>query len=143
MARGKKTKSFSARFSAEVVDRLDSHSSRLSQSKARVAERMIDEGLRMEQFPGIMFRTGPTGRRAGVVGGPDVWEIMRDVKGASAEGADDPISAVSTVTGLDRSKVELAVRYYGAYPDEVNERIRMNAQAAELLQRALGQTPAA
>ena len=143
MARGKKTKSFSARFSAEVVDRLDSHSSRLSQSKARVAERMIDEGLRMEQFPGIMFRTGPTGRRAGVVGGPDVWEIMRDVKGASAEGADDPMSAVSTVTGLDRSKVELAVRYYGAYPDEVDERIRMNAQAAELLQRALGQTPAA
>jgi hypothetical protein len=25
----------------------------------------------MEEFPGIVFRTGPTGRRAGVAGGPD------------------------------------------------------------------------
>lgn len=143
MARGKKTKSFSARFSAEVFDRLDSHSNRLSQPKARVAERIIDEGLRMEQFPGIMFRSGPTGRRAGVIAGPDVWEIVRDVRGASSEGVEDPISAVSAVTGLDRSKVELAVRYYGAYPDEVDERIRLNEQAAELLQRALGVASAA
>jgi hypothetical protein len=143
MPQGKKTRTFSARFSAEVVDRLDSHSTRLSQSKARLAERMIDEGLRMEELPGIMFRSGPTGRRAGVVGGPDVWEIVRDVKGSSGEGAEDPISVVSAVTGIDRGKVELAVRYYAEYPDEIDERIRMNEQAAERLQRALGAASAA
>lgn len=138
MTRGTKTKSFSARISADVSDRLDSHSSRLSQPKSRLAERIIDEGLRMEEFPGIMFRAGPTGRRAGVVAGPDIWEIVRDVKGTIAEGVEDPVSAVSVATGIDRSKIELAVRYYGVYPDEVDDRIALNEQAAAALQRALG-----
>lgn len=97
----------------------------------------------MEEFPGIMFRAGPTGRRAGVVAGPDVWEIVRDVKGTIAENVDDPVSAVSAVTGIDRSKVELAVRYYAAYPDEVDERIALNEQATAALQRALGVASAA
>lgn len=143
MAKGKKTRSFSARFSEDVFDRLEEHSSRVSQSKARVVERIVDEGLRMEEFPGIMFRTGPTGGRAGIVGGPDVWEIIRDVKGTRAEGVADPVSAVSAVTGLDRGKIELAVRYYSVYPDEVDERIRSSEAAAERVQRAFGMPPAA
>jgi predicted transcriptional regulator len=139
----KRTKSFSARFSAEVVDRLDSHSERVGQSKARVAERLIEEGLRTEEFPGIIFRSGPAGRRAGIAGGPDVWEIVRDLKGATHEDAKDRIEAVSRTTGLDRSKVELAASYYAAYPDDVDERIRTDEQAAERLRRALGVAPGA
>lgn len=143
MASGRRTKTFSARFSAEVVDKLFAHSDRTGQSKARVAERLIDEGLQIEEFPGIIFRAGPTGRRAGIAGGPDVWEIVRDLKGAAREGAQDPIEAVSSVTGLDRSKVDLAASYYASYPEEVDERIRMNEEAAERLRRALGVAPVA
>jgi hypothetical protein len=143
MPYAKRTKSFSARFSAEVVDRLDAHSTRLGQSKARVAERLIEDGLRTEEFPGIIFRSGPAGRRAGIAGGPDVWEIVRDLKGAAHEGAKDPIETVSHTSGLDRGKVELAASYYAAYPDDVDERIRMDEQAAERLRRALGVAPAA
>jgi hypothetical protein len=138
VARGKRTRTFSARFSAEVLDRLDSHSDRVGQSKARVAERLIEEGLQIEEFPGIVFRSGPTGRRAGIVGGPDVWEIVRDLKGAAHERASDPIDAVARVTGTDRTKVELAASYYAAYPDDVDERIRFNEEAAERLRRVLG-----
>jgi hypothetical protein len=141
MAGGKRTKSFSARFSAAVLDKLDAHSDRLGQSKARVAERLIDEGLQIEEFPGIIFRSGPTGRRAGIVGGPDVWEIIRDLKGAAGGGAQDPIDAVTGVTGVERSKIELAANYYAAYPDDVDERIRLNEEAAERLRRALGVAP--
>jgi predicted DNA-binding protein len=143
MPADKRTKTFSARFSAAVVDKLEAHSSRLGESKARVAERLIDEGLQLDEFPGIVFRSGPTGRRAGVAGGPDVWEIVRDLKGAANAGAVDPISAIADVTGLDRSKVELAAGYYAAYPDDVDERIRMQDEAAERLRRALGMPPAA
>lgn len=143
MTARKRTRSFSARFSAEVVDRLEAQSRRLGESKARLAERMIDEGLQVEQFPGIIFRTGPTGRRAGIAGGPDVWEIVRDLKEAAAAGVHDPIHAVAGATGLNRRKVELAGSYYAAYPDAVDERIRMEEQAAERLKRALGIEPAA
>jgi hypothetical protein len=142
VARDKRTKSFSARFSTAVVDKLEEHSGRLGESKARVAERLIDEGLRVEEFPGIMFRTGPTGRRAGVAGGPDVWEIVRDLKEAARAGAPDPIDAVAGATGLDRGKVELAASYYAAYPDDVDERIRLQDEAADRLRRALGMSPA-
>ena len=140
MPEGKRTRSFSARFSAQVVDKLEAHSRRVGESKARVAERLIDEGLQTEEFPGIVFRSGPTGRRAGVAGGPDVWEIVRGLKGTAREGGRDPIEAIAGVTGLDRSKVELAAGYYAAYPDDVDERIRMQEEAAERLRRALGTT---
>lgn len=143
MSPAKRTRSFSARFSAEVLDLLDARSERLGQSKARVAERLIEEGLRAEELPGIVFRSGPTGRRAGVVGGPDVWEIARDLKAASHGGAEDPIEAVASVSGLDRRLVALAAGYYAAYADEVNERIHMNEQAAERLRQALSVAPAA
>jgi hypothetical protein len=143
MSDAKRTRSFSARFSAEVVNMLDSHSRRLGQSKARVAERLIEEGLRTEELPGIVFRSGPTGRRAGIAGGPDVWEIARDLKGAAQEGATDPIGAVSRVSGLDRGVVELAASYYAAYPDDVDERIRINEQAAERLRHTLAAASAA
>jgi hypothetical protein len=49
-----------------------------------VAEHLIEEGLRTEEFPGIAFRQGPTGRRVGLVGGPDVWEIAREPTSTSA-----------------------------------------------------------
>jgi hypothetical protein len=137
----KRTKSFSARFSAEVVDMLDARSERLGQSKARVAERLIEEGLRIEELPGIVFRSGPTGRRAGIAGGPDIWEIVRDLKAASAEGVTDPIDSVAHISSLDHSAVELAASYYATYPDDVDERIRMNEQAAERLQHVLGTQP--
>jgi hypothetical protein len=143
MANGKRTRSFSARFSAEVVHKLEAHSRRVGESKARVAERLIDEGLQIEEFPGIVFRSGPTGRRAGTVGGPDVWEIVRDLKRAAKEGAQDPIDVVASAAGLDRKKVELAASYYAAYPIDVDERIRLQEEAAEKLRRALGITPAA
>ncbi len=142
MSPAKRTKSFSARFSAEVVELLDARSERLGQSKARVAERLIEEGLRVEEHPGIVFRSGPTGRRAGIAGGPDVWEIARDLKGVTAEGAMDPLEAVGRLSGLDRAVVELAASYYAAYPDDVDERIRMNEQAAERLRHVLEARPA-
>jgi hypothetical protein len=138
MGGSRRNRSFSARFSAELVDKLEAHSSRVGEPKARIAERLIDEGLQAEEFQGITFRSGPAGRRAGVAGGPDVWEIVRDLKGAAAEGIQDPIDAVASTTGLDRSKVELAASYYAAYPNDVDERLRMEEEAAERLRRALG-----
>lgn len=31
--------------------------------------------VRLDERPLVTFRDGPTGRRAGLIGGPDVWEI--------------------------------------------------------------------
>lgn len=37
--------------------------------------RYAEEGTRRDEHPRTTFREGPTGRRAGLVGGPDVWEV--------------------------------------------------------------------
>ncbi len=103
-----------------------------------MAERLIEEGMLIEGFPGIVFRSGPTSRRAGIVGGPDVWEIARDLRAAAGKGATDPIEAVVRISGLDRSAVELAASYYAAYPADIDERIQLDEEAAERLRHVLG-----
>jgi hypothetical protein len=46
----------------------------------------------------IVFRTGPTGRRAGLVDGPDVWEIVRAVRCArDAEPCLDDVALLALV----------------------------------------------
>src|SRR3954447_26279730 len=116
-----RTKSFSARMAAHVIDELEAQSARLGLSKSQLGERILQEGLQMERFPGLVFRSGPTGRRAGLAGGPDIWEVVRDIKGAAAAGAADPVAQVTDVTGLPRAKVELALSYYAAYPEAVDQ----------------------
>jgi hypothetical protein len=52
--------------------------------------RYAEEGARRDEHPMITFRDGPTGRRAGLTNGPDVWEIamwiddLADVKDPAA-----------------------------------------------------------
>jgi hypothetical protein len=62
MARG--TRTFSARWDTDVLDRLKRRSELAGTNKSRLAERYVDEGTRMDEHPGIVFRGGPTGRRA-------------------------------------------------------------------------------
>lgn len=138
MASAPRTKSFSARMKASVVDELEAQSARLGLSKSQLGERLLVEGLRLEQFPGLVFRSGPTGRRAGLAGGPDVWEVVRDIKGAAAAGAADPVARVSEVSGVPRARVELALHYYAAHPEGVDERLRLAEEAVERVRRVLG-----
>jgi len=42
-------------------------------SVAGLAQRLIDEGLRMADHPGVIFKDGPSGRRAALAYGPDVY----------------------------------------------------------------------
>jgi hypothetical protein len=42
----------------------------------------------MDDHPGIVFRDGPTGRRAGLAAGPDVWEVVSALRSTGLEGND-------------------------------------------------------
>ncbi|MDQ1743692.1 MAG: hypothetical protein QOE23_2031 [Pseudonocardiales bacterium] len=115
----------SIRFEQRVSERLASYvASHPGWSGSSAANRFIDEALRMEDHPGVLFRDGPTGRRAVLIGGPDVREVIRTVR--SARGAEPELDAeeivalVSTNTGVPRRLVEIAIRYWAAYPDEID-----------------------
>lgn len=102
----------------------------------QLAQRYIDEGMRMERHPAIAFREGPAGRRAIVIGGPDVWEIVRAARSAPEKG-DRLITALSKRLGMSPQRVRAAVAYYADYPEEVNQFIALQDEEAERLQSAL------
>lgn len=85
----------------------------------------------MEAHPGIVFRTGPAGRRPGIAGGPDVWEVARVLLGLEERG-DAMLRRVSELTGLPAGHVDIAIRYYVDYGDEIDAWIkRVDEQADE------------
>lgn len=133
MAHG--TQTFSARWDADVVERLARRSELAGTNKSRLAERYVDEGTRMDEHPGIVFRGGPTGRRAALAGGPDIWELMATLKGDRARG-EKAITATAKLLDLTDLQVRTAVRYYGAYPEEVDERIKRNIAEADAAEAA-------
>ena len=85
----------------------------------------------MEAHPGVVFRDGPTGRRAGLAAGPDVWEIvglLRNLRGSLEERV---VGAAARI-GLASSQVRTASRYYAEFTDEIEAEIAQNDEAAEL-----------
>ena len=94
----------------------------------------------MTEHPGVIFRSGPTGRRAALAGGPDVWEVIRAIKSAHAAepglNSDDLVSLVSDNTGIALRLVTTAVRYWAAYPSEVDAEIAAAEAAEEAAEQA-------
>jgi len=103
-----------------------------AESRNALAERYINEGLRMDEHPGIHFRDGALGRRAALIGTRlDVWQVIETVRehGNSVDDAADYL-------GLPAPKVRAAVRYYAAYRDEVDELAQREAAVAERAEAA-------
>jgi hypothetical protein len=123
-------KPFSVRMSEQTLERLEAGARRRGEPKSRTAERLIEEGLRMDDHAGIVFRDGPTGRRATLVAGPDVWEVIEALRGTKLRG-EEAIAATSEWGNLSQSQVRAAVRYYADYPEEIDERIELNRREAE------------
>src|SRR5438128_8420176 len=73
----RRSRHLSLRIDGDLYARLTRAASGRPESRSRLAARLIEEGLRMDAHPGVVFRGGPGGRRAGLVGGPDIWEVAR------------------------------------------------------------------
>jgi hypothetical protein len=123
------------RFDTAVAERLSSFvAANPGMSLSSAANRLVDEALRMSEHPGIVFRPGPTGRRPGLVTGPDVWEVIRAVKSARAHepdlAEDGLLALVADNTGVPVRLIRVAVSYWASYPEEVDAEITA-AESAE------------
>jgi hypothetical protein len=124
------------RIGTSTLESLRERSKARGEPLARLAERYIDEGLRADRHPGVFFREGPAGRRAVVVGGPDVWEIVGASRTAPERG-EALVPALAGRLGVSEQVVRVAVRYYAEYPDEIDAWIAANEAEAERLETAL------
>lgn len=129
------------RFDADVAVRLAAFvAANPGLSLSSAANLLVDEGLRMAEHPGIVFRPGPTGRRAGLAAGPDVWEIVQALKSAKeAEpefSADELLELIAGHTGVHVALLKRAVRYWASYREEIDARVAANEAAEEAVEEA-------
>ena len=91
-------------------------------SVAGLAQRLIDEGLRMADHPGVIFKDGPSGRRAALAYGPDVWEVIKFLREIDERGP-AAIDAAAEVFAVDSSRIAAVISYSGDYADEIDAEI--------------------
>ena len=117
----------SLRLPDATLDRLGARARSRSVAPRTLAQRYVEEGLRTDEHPLIRFVDGPAGRRPRLQGtGLDVWEaisVVRDNDGDEREAAE----YLQIPLGL----IQAAVAYYGAYRDEIDEWIELNAREGE------------
>lgn len=118
----------SVRLDDELRGRLAAAAAAEGTTATGLIERFVREGLAIAAHPGIVFKPGPSGRRAALAGGPDVWEIaaaLRHVKGREAK----RVVALAEQFGLHERQVVIALNYAAAHRDEIEARVRINDRA--------------
>ena len=113
-----------------IIDILKSEAASRDRSASALAEELIDEGLRMRRHPLVMFRDGASGRRASLVAGPDLWEIIGGVIGGDVP-ASQRLERAVEVFGLRPEQIDAALAYYSDHTDEIDAEIEANRAAAE------------
>lgn len=85
---------------------------------------VVGYGGCMEEPRGIVFRDGPTGSRAALVDGPDVWEICWVARqlGSGEKAVDRLVEDFSLTPG----QVAAALRYAVEFPAEIEARIDLH-----------------
>jgi hypothetical protein len=116
----------SVRLSEATIQRLGARARRVHLPPRTLAQRYVEEGLRMDEHPLIRFAEGPSGRRARLLGtGKDVWEVV-----ATVRDNDGDLAEAARYLEVPQGLVQAAVSYYGAYPDEIEQWIDLNEQEA-------------
>ena len=114
----------SVRLDDGLAERLRLRARAAGESLSDRLRRYAEEGARRDEHPLITFRDGPTGRRAGLVGGPDVWEVAMWLDDLAGE--PDPAAALAEDGVVTRPQIDAALHYQAAYSDEIAARIELH-----------------
>jgi hypothetical protein len=119
----------------QLLERLKAEAGARNVSTSALAEELIEEGLRARRHPMIVFRDGASGRRAGLIGGPDVWEVVGGLVGGDVP-PEDRISRAAEHLGLSLQQTNAVLDYYADFTTEIDEEIAENVAAADELEAA-------
>ena len=89
----------------------------------------------MAEHPGIVFKDGPTGRRAALALGPDVWEVVRFLREVDERGP-GAVAAAAAALDLTEARVRTALRYWSAYPAEIDGEVAQADEASRAAEAA-------
>lgn len=109
-----------------MKDELSALSKRRHVDESDVARALLDEGLRREKHPGIVFRTTPSGREAALEGRRlYVWQVMETVRSSAGN-----VEEAAEYLAVRPDQVRSALDYYAEYGPEIDQLIEENLHEA-------------
>lgn len=124
----------SVRLQDDLRQQLASAAAAEGTTVTELIERFAREGLACASHPGIVFKAGPSGRRAALAGGPDVWEVLSTLRHHSGSEA-AKVAAVAAELGLPERQVVIALNYAAGHRQEIEDRIAANDRALDNAER--------
>lgn len=120
----------SYRLDAVIKSRLERQAAAEGITERVLLERLVSEGLDTLHHPGIVYRDGPTGRRAALAVGPDVWEVVSALR--HTKGSDEKrVAALAEQFDLHPRHIRTAIDFAASHRDEIDAQVRTNDEAAE------------
>jgi uncharacterized protein (DUF433 family) len=117
----------SLRLPEPTLQRLGARARRRRIAPRTLAQRYVEEGLRMDEHPLVRFADGPGGRDASLIGTRlRAWQVIDVVR---ENGGD--VAAAADYLELPLGLVQAAVSYYGAYREEIDDAIEDNRRERE------------
>ena len=126
----------SMRLPAESETRLKRMANRYGWTASDASARLVEEGLRRSEFAFIDFHDSAAGRQAYIQGSTlAVWEVLLLVQTYKGE-----VAAVARHLKWPEAKVQAAINYARAFPEEIESAVSENAAADfEAVKRMLPQ----
>jgi uncharacterized protein (DUF433 family) len=121
------TRHRSFRFLEGTIERLERRARESGQPKTSLVQRYVEEGLRMDAHPQIVFRDGAAGRRPALAGTRlDVWKVIETLRSAG-----NSVKETASLLGIPEASVRACVRYYAAFTEEIDGWARRMHEIAE------------
>ena len=113
----------SMRLPVESGVRLKRMATRHGWTPSDASARLVEEGLRRSEFAFIDFRDSAAGRQAHIHGSTlAVWEVLLLVKAYKGQ-----VAAVAKHLQWPEARVQAAINYAEAFPQEVDQALAENA----------------
>jgi hypothetical protein len=116
----------SLRLPDDLRDRLARRAELEGVSVTALMERLMSQGLAMIEHPGISFNPGPSGWRATMPGGADVWELASAVRRWSDVSEAEKIAGLAREFGVHERVIVIGLDYAATHRDEIDARVRAN-----------------
>jgi hypothetical protein len=123
----------SMRLRDDQIERLRKQARRLGRTPSETAALFVEEALRMAEFAYVEFRNSIIGRQAYMTDSSlAVWEVVMVARGHGGD-----IAATAKHLQWPPVKVEAALNYAAAFPDEIEAALKDNDKSFEELKRML------
>lgn len=115
-----KTRARGIRLPESLAEEVRREQERTGKNWSQTVADLLEEAVKMRRAPGVVFRSGPTGRRATLPGtGIDVWEVVAAYRAAD----EDWDLLVEEFPYLEPVELRAALSYWELYPEEIEARL--------------------